>query len=604
MCGIVAAVAQRNIAEILIEGLKRLEYRGYDSAGLCIVDSENTLQLCRKKGKVAVLEQQFHSEDFNGHSGIAHTRWATHGVPSDTNSHPHTSDHIAVVHNGIIENYKELKEDLLEQGYQFQSETDTEVIAHLMHAHYKGDLLTAFKSVLLKLKGTFALAIISSEQPNHLVAARKSSPLLLGKGVNEMFLASDTIALKQVTDRFMYLDEGDIVYLTPDGNAQCYSANGQPKALDFQIDHENYDGSDKGDYRHFMEKEIHQQPEVVRATLEPFLGEQGLNIESLGIKAVALLQKTKVIQIIACGSSYYAALVARHWIEEWANIPCRVEIASEYIYRKNFVPKNCLMVLISQSGETADTLTALRKAKKMDYIGSLAICNVPNSSLVREVDATLLTRAGFEVSVASTKAFVTQLVALQVLAISLGGDNGLSQQRQYELSQALRDLPQLLAEILQQKSVIEKFALHFVSEQNMLFLGRGLHFPIACEGALKMKEISYIHAEACPAGELKHGPLALIDEHMPVLAISPNNGLIEKLKSNLKEVEARGGRLYIVSDDCNISGVDSITMPTMPESITPIAYTLPLQILAYNVAVIRGNDVDQPRNLAKSVTVE
>ena len=604
MCGIVGAVAQRNVGKILIEGLHRLEYRGYDSAGLAIIDADNKLNLAKEQGKVSILETSFKQRQFDGHCGIAHTRWATHGIPSKTNSHPHCSDHIAVVHNGIIENYRELGVKLKHRGYSLVSETDTEVIPHLIHSYYKGDLLAACQQAITKLKGAFAIAIISSKHPNHLIATRKSSPLLLGKGIEEMFVASDTLALKQVTDQFMYLDDGDLVHLKPDGSVDCIDANNKAKQLSFQIEEDKYDSKDKGEYRHYMDKEIRQQPAVVKATSEGYLNFDHINIQQIGIAGMDMLKQAKAVQIVACGSSFYAASVARIWIEEWANIPCRVEIASEFIYRSNYVPSQCVLLLISQSGETADTLTALRKSKKMGYLGSMAICNVPNSSLVREVNACFLTKAGFEVSVASTKAFVTQLVALQILAIGIADIQGLSTEKHKQLAQDLAQLPTILEQTLELQPKIEKFAQHFVHEHNMLFLGRGSNFPIACEGALKMKEITYIHAEAYAAGELKHGPLALIDEHMPVLAISPNDGLIEKLKSNLKEVEARDGKLYLITDDASISGIDAIVMPKIPESIIPIAYTLPLQMLAYQVAVIRGNDVDQPRNLAKSVTVE
>jgi len=604
MCGIIGATAQRDVGKILIEGLKRLEYRGYDSAGLAIIDNQQNLCTIRKQGKVQVLQQQYLQDNPKGLCGIAHTRWATHGVPSDSNSHPHTSDHISVVHNGIIENYKEIKANLEAKGYQFISDTDTEVIPHLIHSFYQGDLLKATQSALQLLNGAYAIAVISSQNPNEIVATRHKSPLLVGKGVDEYFVASDTLALKQVTDRFAYLEEGDVVHLQASNAITCYDASGATKNLEFNIDSDPYDASDKGEYRHFMDKEIHQQPEVVKATIAPFLTDNKIIGDALGYKVQSLLKKTKAVQIVACGSSYFAALVMRYWLEDWGNMLCRVEIASEYIYRDNFVPDDCLILLISQSGETADTLSALRKSKDLGYVGSLAICNVPNSTLVREADATLLTKAGFEVSVASTKAFVTQLALLQVLAIRLATINGMTDDKQHELVTALQQLPQFLQQVLTLEPIIEKFAEHFVNENDMLFLGRGAHYPIACEGALKMKEISYIHAESYAAGELKHGPLALIDEHMPVIAVSPNDGLIEKLRSNLKEVEARGGKLYVISDEQAPFSIDSITMPKIPTSITPIVYTLPLQMLSYQVAVIRGNDVDQPRNLAKSVTVE
>ena len=611
MCGIVGAVAQRSVTGILLEGLKRLEYRGYDSSGVAIIDKHQQLQRRRHAGKVAILEQDLQSQPLAGTTGIAHTRWATHGVPSDSNAHPHCSDHIAVVHNGIIENHQKLRDQLLAQGYQFSSETDTEVVAHLLHHHYhqlkdqQDILLKALQATIAELEGAFALAVISSRHHDELVASRRGSPLVLGKGIGEMFVSSDTLALRQVSDQFVYLDEGDIVHLKSEGVCHGYKADGESLTLNFQRLDTEISSADKGDYRHFMEKEINEQPKVVKATVEGFIGKQGLIVEAFGLPANQLFKQIKAVQIVACGSSYYAALVARNWFESYAKLPCQVEIASEYLYRENYVVDDCLFVTISQSGETADTLSALRKSQQQNYVGSFAICNVPNSSLVREVDSFMLTQAGFEISVASTKAFMTQLVALQLLVMALGKYHQLDAETERSMVDALRQLPSALQTVLNQHTQYKQLAKQFINDHNMLFLGRGTQFPIACEGALKMKEISYIHAEAYASGELKHGPLALVDEHMPVIAIAPNDALLDKLKSNLKEVEARGGRLYVIADESAVlDGMHAIHLPSVPDSIIPMVYTVPLQLLAYQVALIKGNDVDQPRNLAKSVTVE
>ncbi len=608
MCGIVGVVAERNVSGILVEGLQRLEYRGYDSAGVAMINTGNQLQASRHAGKVAVLESELQQSPIKGTTGIAHTRWATHGIPSDTNAHPHLSGHIAVVHNGIIENYRPLRETLSARGYVFVSDTDTEVVAHLMHLHYQqsNNLLTALNASIEQLEGAYALAIISENAPDQLVATRRGSPLVLGKGVDEMYVASDTLALRQVTDRFIYLDEGDVVHLHTAGRCDLYNGEGEWQVLNFTKVSGDASQTDKGNYRHFMAKEIHEQPSVVANTFQPFLGKSQLLIEAFGVQSSTLFEKTKAIQLVACGSSYFASMVAKQWFESWLNIPCQVEIASEFLYRDNHVMDDCLFVTISQSGETADTMSALRKAQQQSYIGSFAICNVANSSLVREVDAYMLTQAGFEISVASTKAFVAQLTALQLLVIGLGRYRGLSLESEQELVSALKTLPNAIEQVLAMEESIAKLAKRFIHDNNMLFLGRGQQFAIANEGALKMKEISYIHAEAYASGELKHGPLALVDEHMPVIAIAPNDALLDKLRSNLREVEARGGKLYVIADSEaeGLDDIEGIRLPHVHTSTMPMLYTVPLQLLAYHVAVIKGNDVDQPRNLAKSVTVE
>ncbi|NIE75698.1 glutamine--fructose-6-phosphate transaminase (isomerizing) [Pantoea sp. Ap-967] len=611
MCGIVGAVAERNITAILIEGLKRLEYRGYDSAGLAVYTQQGELQRRRRIGKVAELEAAVAAEPLNGQLGIAHTRWATHGAPTEGNAHPHFSaNEVAVVHNGIIENHEELREELKGLGYVFASQTDTEVIVHLIHHTLKtvADLADALKVAVKRLHGAYGLALISAKQPDRLVAARSGSPLVIGLGHGENFLASDQLALRQVTDRFMYLEEGDIAEIRRD-QVQIWNQAGQPVQREAVQYHEGAEAADKGAYRHFMLKEIHEQPTVVQRTLEGRLGKDHVLVQAFGPQAAELFAKVRNVQIVACGTSYHAGMVARYWLESLAGIPCQVEVASEFRYRKVVVQPDTLFVSISQSGETADTLAALRNAKELGFLGSLAICNVGISSLVRESDLTLLTLAGPEIGVASTKAFTTQLVSLMLLTLALGQVRGsLEAGVEASLVEELRRLPTRLGEALAMDSTVEKIAELFADKHHTLFLGRGAQYPVAMEGALKLKEISYIHAEAYPAGELKHGPLALVDSDMPVVTVAPNNELLEKLKSNLQEVRARGGELVVFADEqagmSNGEGTHVIKVPHIADELAPILYTIPLQLLSYYVAVLKGTDVDQPRNLAKSVTVE
>ncbi|KAA3537350.1 glutamine--fructose-6-phosphate transaminase (isomerizing) [Pseudomonas savastanoi] len=610
MCGIVGAVAERNITAILLEGLKRLEYRGYDSAGVAVFTNEGTLERRRRSGKVSELEQALAGEPLTGRLGIAHTRWATHGAPCERNAHPHFSaDKLAVVHNGIIENHEALREQLRSLGYVFASDTDTEVIVHLLHHKLKdtADLAVALKAAVKELHGAYGLAVINAAQPDRLLAARSGSPLVIGMGLGENFLASDQLALRQVTDRFMYLEEGDIAEIRRD-SVQIWNVDGVSVEREVVQYHEGAEAADKGEYRHFMLKEIHEQPKVVQRTLEGRLGQQQVLVHAFGPQA-ELFAKVRNVQIVACGTSYHAGMVARYWLEGLAGIPCQVEVASEFRYRKVVVQPDTLFVSISQSGETADTLAALRNAKELGFLASLAICNVGISSLVRESDLTLLTQAGPEIGVASTKAFTTQLVALLLLTLSLGQVKGsLEEGVEAQLVEELRRLPTRLGEALAMDGTIEKVAELFAEKHHTLFLGRGAQFPVAMEGALKLKEISYIHAEAYPAGELKHGPLALVDADMPVVTVAPNNELLEKLKSNLQEVRARGGELIVFADELgglkNGEGTHVIAMPHIIDALAPILYTIPLQLLSYYVAVLKGTDVDQPRNLAKSVTVE
>ncbi|MGE8358562.1 glutamine--fructose-6-phosphate transaminase (isomerizing) [Pseudomonas sp.] len=611
MCGIVGAVAERTVTPILVEGLKRLEYRGYDSAGVALLTEQGGLDRRRRVGKVSELEAALNAEPLAGRLGIAHTRWATHGAPSERNAHPHFSGgDLAVVHNGIIENHEELREQLKGLGYVFTSDTDTEVIVHLLDHKLKslGDLTAALKDAVKELHGAYGLAVISAKQPDRLVAARSGSPLVIGLGLGENFLASDQLALRQVTDRFMYLEEGDIAEIRRDA-VQIWNLQGEPVERESVQYHEGAEAADKGEYRHFMLKEIHEQPKVVQRTLEGRLGSDHVLVQAFGPQAAELFAKVRNVQIVACGTSYHAGMVARYWLEGLAGIPCQIEVASEFRYRKVVVQPDTLFVSISQSGETADTLAALRNGKELGYLASLAICNVGISSLVRESDLTLLTQAGPEIGVASTKAFTTQLVALMLLTLSLGQVRGtLDKTLQAELVDELRRLPTRLGEALAMDSVVEKVSELFAEKHHSLFLGRGAQYPVAMEGALKLKEISYIHAEAYPAGELKHGPLALVDADMPVVTVAPNNELLEKLKSNLQEVRARGGELIVFADQKagmnNGEGTHVVNMPHIHDALTPILYTIPLQLLSYYVAVLKGTDVDQPRNLAKSVTVE
>jgi glutamine---fructose-6-phosphate transaminase (isomerizing) len=609
MCGIVGAAGQRNVTGILIEGLNRLEYRGYDSAGLAVIDDKGELQVRKTAGKVAGLIDRLAKKPAPGVLGIAHTRWATHGIPNEINAHPHVSGDVAVVHNGIIENHNELRSELTDLGYQFVSDTDTEVVTHLVHHLLKStpSLKKAVQQATARLDGAYALGVISTHEPDVLVGTRSGSPLVVGVGIEENFIASDQMALRQVTDRFIFLEEGDVVELK----------NGTYTIVDdgdLEVEREvvklvgSDDMTDKGGYRHYMMKEIFEQSIVLENTLQGRISEKHVLPEAFGAEASKVFPQVKAVHIVACGTSYHAGLVARYWLEEWAGIPCQVEVASEYRYRKVVVPENTLFVTISQSGETADTLAALQSAKKAGYLASLVICNVANSSLVRESDLALMTYAGPEIGVASTKAFTTQLVALQLLCIGLGRSHGLDEAKEQSLVTALHQLPELCRQTLALDTDIEKTFECFANKHHALFLGRGVQYPVALEGALKLKEISYIHAEAYPSGELKHGPLALVDSDMPIVAVAPNNELLEKLKSNLHEVKARGGQLFVFADKDagfeNEPGVTVMNIPHVPESLEAIIYTLPLQLLSYHVAVLKGTDVDQPRNLAKSVTVE
>jgi glucosamine--fructose-6-phosphate aminotransferase (isomerizing) len=609
MCGIVGAVAQRNVVPILIEGLRRLEYRGYDSAGVAVLDHDNLLKRVRAMGKVKMLEASIAQQQTQGVTGIAHTRWATHGVPSEDNAHPHASNEvIAVVHNGIIENHDKLRKKLQGLGYVFTSQTDTEVVAHLVHHHANSkDLLSAVRATVAELEGAYALGIMSAADPNRILAARKGSPLVVGVGIEEHFIASDALALAPVTRQVIYLEDGDIADLHRTERA-IYDASGQKVDRPVRVSEASADAVDRGQYRNFTQKEIYEQPQAVSDTLEGRLGNHRVLEEAFGVAAPAILDKVAAVQIIACGTSYHAGMVARYWMENLAGIPCNVEVASEYRYRKHVVMPNTLIVTISQSGETADTLAALQQTKSLGYAHSLSICNVPESSLVRESELVLLTHAGPEIGVASTKAFTTQLVSLLLLTIVLARRHGLSAAQEKKLVTELEHLPGRLRKVLELDDSIKTLAERFVDKHHSLFLGRGVHYPIAMEGALKLKEISYIHAEAYAAGELKHGPLALVDANMPVVAVAPNDELLEKLKSNLQEVRARGGELLVFTEaSCGVEPDAGTTMVCLPETgewTAPILYTIPLQLLAYHVALVKGTDVDQPRNLAKSVTVE
>jgi glucosamine--fructose-6-phosphate aminotransferase (isomerizing) len=610
MCGIVGAAARREISAILVEGLKRLEYRGYDSAGMAIIDRGGNIGSHKCLGKVAVLDEATQQSPLQGSTGIAHTRWATHGQPSKENAHPHISkDQIALVHNGIIENHEELRQQLTDQGYEFKSQTDTETIVHLVHSHMKDglSLVAAVNKCIPQLKGAFGLAVVNKDEPERIICARSGSPLVLGLGIGENFLASDQLALRQVTDRFIYLEEGDIAEITPD-NYQIWDKSGELVDRETLRLTDKAESANKGKFRHYMLKEIYEQPEVVKNTLLGRLGSDHILEQAFGLEAKAIFDKTKAVQIVACGTSYHSGMVAQYWIEGIAGIPCRVEVASEFRYRKFVVQPDTLLVTISQSGETADSLAALRLAKTLGYASTITICNVAQSSLVRESDLALMTEAGPEIGVASTKAFTTQLVALMLLTIALGRRNNLDKEAEAEIVKALHQLPEVIDKTLKMDSDIYHMAKRFADKNHALFLGRGALWPIAMEGALKLKEISYIHAESYPAGELKHGPLALVDDDMPIITVAPNDELLEKLKSNLEEVQARGGELFVFADHgagFNDDGdIHYLKVPTVADYIAPIVYTIPLQLLSYHVAVLKGTDVDQPRNLAKSVTVE
>ena len=609
MCGIVGATTHREVSGILLEGLQRLEYRGYDSAGLSIFSPEAGLQRVRRLGKVIELRHACEEEKPAGFVGIAHTRWATHGKPSEANAHPHVSKNkVSVVHNGIVENHEILRRELQAQGYQFESDTDTEVIAHLLESsiEHEGDFKKGVDGVLSRLEGAFALAVQHTDYPDTVMGARVGSPLVVGLGIGENFIASDPQALRPVTDRFIFLEEGEVVKISA-SEVLIFGDNSETVESRTVILDARRDAGDKGNYRHYMLKEIYEQPETVRHTLEGRVTDQRVLESAFGAGASEMFSQVKAVQIVACGSSFYTGLVAKYWMEQITGIPCNVEIASELRYRKAAILADTLLVTISQSGETADTLAALRNSSD-DYLASLCLCNVPDSTLVRESDFSLMLQAGMEVCVASTKAFTNQLVDLLLLVIALGKHNGLSEGDERDLVEALNSVPELLEKVLGLNKQIEGIAVNFVEKNHALFLGRGIHYPIGLEGALKLKEISYIHAEGYPAGELKHGPLALVDDDMPVVAVAPGDDLLEKLKSNLQEVKARGAELYIFADENSQFqdevGTVILRIPHCHNVISPIIYTVPLQLLAYHVAVFKGTDVDQPRNLAKSVTVE
>lgn len=610
MCGIVGAVAERNVSHILIAGLKRLEYRGYDSAGLALIENGAIARL-RREGKVQGLEDALLSSGISGQTGIAHTRWATHGKPVERNAHPHMSgDDIALVHNGIIENFQDLRIELEADGYSFSSDTDTEVIVHLIHRALRSgnDLAGALRAATERLHGAYALAVMTVDQPERLMVVRSGSPLVIGLGIGENFIASDQLALLPVTTRFIFLEEGDVAEVSRQSVSISDHAGKPVERVVHEFDG-NHEDAEKGEYRHYMLKEIFEQPVAVQKTLEGRIGSEAELLASFGSNARDLLSQVEQVQIVACGTSSHAGMVARYWMEAIAGVSCQVEVASEFRYRKHVVPNNTLLLTISQSGETADTLAALRASRQENYLARFAVCNVDSSSLVRESELSLLTRAGPEIGVASTKAFTTQLVGLMLLVLATARVKGRLSDEQMEAHiGALRQLPSLIEQVLQLDGRIQELSTHFVEKHHTLFLGRGPQYPVALEGALKLKEISYIHAEAYPAGELKHGPLALVDAEMPVVAVAPNDDLLEKLKSNLQEVRARGGELFVFADRQagvrDEPGINVLAMPPMPEILIPMVYTVPLQLLSYHVAVMRGTDVDQPRNLAKSVTVE
>ncbi|EKF9246894.1 glutamine--fructose-6-phosphate transaminase (isomerizing) [Vibrio cholerae] len=610
MCGIVGAVAQRDVAEILVQGLRRLEYRGYDSAGIAVVDSDKQLTRLRRLGKVQELADAVEAAQVAGGTGIAHTRWATHGEPSEINAHPHLSGDITVVHNGIIENHEMLRTMLQERGYVFTSQTDTEVIAHLVEWELRSasSLLEAVQTTVKQLTGAYGTVVMDRNDPSRLVVARSGSPIVIGFGIGENFLASDQLALLNVTRRFMYLEEGDVAEMTR-RDVRVFDALGQPVQREISESNLEHDAADKGHYRHYMQKEIFEQPKALINTMEGRITHDSVVVESIGVHAAEILAKVEHVQIVACGTSYNAGMTARYWFESLAGVSCDVEIASEFRYRKFVTRPNSLLITLSQSGETADTLAALRLAKEKGYMAAMTICNVAGSSLVRESDFAFMTRAGTEIGVASTKAFTTQLVTLLMLVTALGKQQQrIDRELEAEIVHALHQLPKQIETALSFEKQIETLAEDFADKHHTLFLGRGEYYPIAVEASLKLKEISYIHAEAYAAGELKHGPLALIDTDMPVVVVAPSNELLEKLKSNIEEVRARGGLLYVFADE--VAGFEAdetmkiIAMPHVSEIVAPIYYTIPMQLLSYHVALIKGTDVDQPRNLAKAVTVE
>ena len=611
MCGIIGVVSEGQVVDKLINGLLRQEYRGYDSSGLAVFGKDsNQVQVIKRSGKVSELQQAVAEAPLMGCTGIAHTRWATHGIPTEVNAHPHHSrEEVFIVHNGIIENHQELRTTLLALGYEFESETDTEVIAHLVHAKLtesEKSLAEAMKEAVKDLRGAYAIGSLYIKEPGVIVAARKGSPLVLGRGQGENLIASDQLAISDYTEEFVFLEEGDLAEITPK-TTRLWDEKGNEVVRPVVIEKHLGETIDKGEYRHFMLKEIFEQPEKIKGLLESQLTGSGVQQEIFGPKAPEIFRQVKALQIVACGTSYHAGLVAKYWIEGLAGLPCSVEVASEFRYRNTVVAPNTLFVCISQSGETADTLACLRFSKNAGYLARLGICNVPTSSLARESDLVFLTKAGPEIGVASTKAFTTQLLGLLMLTLVLGRNHGLSLTAENSINQSLRALPESLEAVMKLEPEIIKMAEDFDQKEHALFLGRGIHYPIAMEGALKLKEISYIHAEAYPAGELKHGPLALIDSEMPVIAVAPNDDLLEKVKSNLQEVKARGGALYVFGHSKE-SHKDTVTqfieLPEIPELISPIIYTIPLQLLSYHVAILKGTDIDQPRNLAKSVTVE
>ena len=610
MCGIVGAVADRNIVSTLVEGLRRLEYRGYDSAGVAVVDSDNKIGLCRTVGKVAELDQKLEKSPLEGSIGVAHTRWATHGGVTEANAHPHLSGgRVAVIHNGIIENFQPIKDEMLAEGYTFESETDTEVAAHLIYSYLQQglDLVEAVGKAVQRFKGAFALLVIDADDPNRIVVSRVASPLVIGLGDGENFVASGIPALLPVTKRFIYLEQGDLAEIRREG-VRVVDSDGNDVSREVHETDWDSASAEKAPFDHFMMKEIHDQPSALADTLYGRVSNQQVIPESLGPKAAELLDKVENIHIVACGTSYHAGCVGKYWIEALAGVPCQVEIASEYRYRHVVVPPNTLFVTLSQSGETADTLEALRMASDLGYLGTLTICNSPHSSMVRESDLVMMTQAGPEIGVASTKAFTTQLLSILLVTLMMAKYRGLSLEREQEFVANLTHAAAASDLCLKMSDQLKELAQDFADKNHTLFLGRGPMWPIAMEGALKLKEISYIHAEAYAAGELKHGPLALIDDEMPVVVVAPNNELLEKLKSNMQVVRARGGQLYVFADDAtgikSEEGMKVISMPHADRLIAPIVYTVPLQLLSYHVAVLKGTDVDQPRNLAKSVTVE
>ena len=610
MCGIVGIASEDRAADKLLTGLFRQEYRGYDSSGLAVFGKDsNQVQVVKRKGKVSELQNATTESPMMGNTGIAHTRWATHGIPSESNAHPHHSnEEVYIVHNGIIENHQELRTTLKALGYDFESETDTEVIAHLIHAKLEesSSLIEATKEAVKDLEGAYAIGAIHIKEPQVVVGARRGSPLVLGLGKGENLIASDQLAIADYAESFIFLEDGDLAEITPE-ETKLWDQTGKEVERPIIVEKALGETIEKGEYRHFMLKEIFEQPDKIKGLLEAQLTDSGVQQEIFGPKAPEVFEKVEAIQIVACGTSYHAGLVARYWLEGLAGLPCSVEVASEFRYRNKVVAPNTLFVSISQSGETADTLACLRYSKDSGYLAQLGICNVPTSSLARESDLVFLTKAGPEIGVASTKAFTTQLIGLLMLTLAIGRRHGLSQVAENSINESLRALPDSLDAVMKLEPSIVKMAEHFDQKEHALFLGRGIHYPIAMEGALKLKEISYIHAEAYPAGELKHGPLALIDSEMPVIAVAPNDDLLEKLKSNLQEVKARGGELYVFGHS-HESHEDTVTkfieLPEIPELIAPIIYTIPLQLLSYHVAILKGTDIDQPRNLAKSVTVE